>query len=341
MLRKQFKLQGFLLACALAVCCGLSNIAQALPFTSINQIYFFGDSLSDSGFFDLWPTVANPGAGIPTLPAGKAPTFTTFSGYTWSQYIARDIKGYTLPVYPGPVPANTLTNNSCCVIPGFSSGSLTGVNYAAGGSTTNSGGVGIPGTPTTFAPSLTTQVQTFLNTPGRSINENDVFFVWSGANDFIAVASTPSALPLAAKTAATNIAGQVALLSSRGAKKFVVLALPNIGSTPFAASLGDPKLQVKLNQLVFLFNSSLNQALGSVIKQYGVKILFVNVPLILTQHSYQFSNTTSPVCGAVPSSLYCTSTSNGYLFADSLHPTDMAHYILSQQIKGLILNWAA
>src|SRR5207249_2081903 len=106
---------------------------------------------------------------FPTLTPGKAPTFTTSGGYTWSQYIARDIKGVVLPVYPGPSPVDTITNNSCCTVTGFSSGILTGFNYAAGGSTTDSVGV-----TETWAPSLKTQNQTFLSTPGKVIQPNDV-----------------------------------------------------------------------------------------------------------------------------------------------------------------------
>src|SRR5471030_2961574 len=81
-----------LFASAVIVCCSLSNTAEAISFGQISQVYFFGDSLTDSGFNDLWS--------FPTpLPPGKAPTFTTFGGYTWSQYVARDVKGFVLPVY--------------------------------------------------------------------------------------------------------------------------------------------------------------------------------------------------------------------------------------------------
>ena len=310
---------------------GLINPVYALPFNGINQIYFFGDSLSDSGFNDL----------LPGLPIGKAPSFTTFSGYTWTQYLAHDLKGYTLPVYPGPVPADTITNNSCCVIPGLSSGSLKGINYAAAGSRTNSPGILI-----TQAPSLVTQVQTFLNTPGRSIQSNDIFFIWEGANDLLGAAN-PSDPPLvifkklshAAKEATDNIANQIALLISKGAKRFVVLNLPDIGSTPYALSFGSTKLSSRLTQITFIFNSLLNQALGRIIQQYGIQILEVNTPSILTQLSSQFKNTTSPICGDLPS-VACMNTSNGYLFADALHPTDMAHHLLAEQVKSLILNWA-
>lgn len=37
------------LSCAL-----LSSAAQAIPFSSISQVYFFGDSLTDSGFNNLF-----------------------------------------------------------------------------------------------------------------------------------------------------------------------------------------------------------------------------------------------------------------------------------------------
>ncbi|QEY50668.1 hypothetical protein [Legionella longbeachae] len=110
--------------------------------------------MTDSGYNDYFPT-----------PTGKAPTFTTYEGYTWSQYVARDIKGFALTSpaqYPITYPnlANDqVTNNttlpiqSQCPSPACPvSGMLKGIDYAASGSSTNSKGFAFK-----WAPSLHAQ----------------------------------------------------------------------------------------------------------------------------------------------------------------------------------------
>lgn len=342
------------------ICTYLPMLAHALHYNQISQVYFFGDSLSDSGFNDLWTVIGDPPT-IPPLPTGKAPTFTTYGGYTWSQYVARDIKGYFLPVYPGPNPPDTITNNSIYAVPGFVSGTLHGVNYAAGGSTTNSTGV-----VETWAPSLHQQVAYYLATAGGRADPNALYFIWSGANDLLALllqATFPTELQLltAAKTAATNIAGEVALLAASGARRIVVLSLPNFGVSPLAASLaastGNPNLPASMKTLSYTFNSMLNVALGRVLAQYHLYILFIdtytlidnvviateaNQAYTIAGQTFKFANATTPACTGVPSAIYCLPTApTNYLFADSIHPTGMAHRVLSLAVEQAILNWKA
>jgi outer membrane lipase/esterase len=344
-----------IISAAIFGCC-LSQASFALTFSQISQVYFFGDSLTDSGFYDA---ISPPP--LPAIPAGKAPTFTTFGGYTWAQYIARDIKGFVLPIYPGPSPADTITNNSSIsAVPHFTSGTLMGINYAAGGSTTNSIGESFP-----FAPSLHQQIAFYLSTAPQILDPNAVYFIWSGANDFVSLLGIPLPTELqllqTANTAAINIANEVATLSARGAKRIVVISLPNIGSTPLISELamtsGIATLPAMMKTVTFTFNSMLNQQLGAVIAQYGVKILYIdsydildNVilateagqPYVVAGQSFQFVNATTPACASVLPlpALYCPNTApTNYIFADTLHPTDMAHRVLSLEVEQAILNW--
>jgi outer membrane lipase/esterase len=342
-----------IVAGATVISCGLPGVAQAIPFSSISQVYFFGDSLTDSGFNDLWTFPA-------PLPTGKAPTFTTFGGYTWAQYVARDIKGFMLPVYPGPTPPDKITNNSIEVVPFFVSGTLNGIDYACGGSTTNSTGLG-----ETWAPSLHKQVTYYLSKSGGTADPRAVYFIWSGANDILTLlsgATLPTELQLlmTAQTAAINIANDAALLSSKGAKRIVVVTLPNLGITPLitgtAAELHLPGLPGELKTITFTFNSMLNQELGRVVSKYGTKIILIdsytlldNVilatkagkPYVVAGQSFKFVNYTSPACSTVTTSIYCPSTApQGYVFADTLHPTNEAHRVLSLQVEEQIKSWA-
>ena len=329
---------------------GVSGSAQALSASQISQVYFFGDSLTDSGWNNLWSFPA-------PLPTGKAPTFTTFGGYTWAQYIARDLKNFVLPVYPGPNPADLITNNSIYPVPGFGSGTLTGVDYAAGGSTTNAIGFN-----ETWAPSLVQQVEKYFSTTGGKADPNAVYFIWSGANDILgALSSNPTELQLLliAQTAAINIATEAAQLSARGATRIVVMSMPNLGNTPLimetAVAEGQPTLPATMKTISFTFNSMLNVALGEVIATYHTKILFIDIydlldqviaatmagqPIVVQGQSFKFVNATDPACSTVSSSIYCPSTApQGYVFADVLHPTNESHRIISLEVESKIQSW--
>lgn len=348
-------LRSAVLASMAAVCFSLPMAASALQFSAISQVYFFGDSLTDSGFNNFANAIANP---------SKAPTFTTYGGYIWSQYVARDIKGFALPtLYPAPLAGpDTITNNTTptngptggAVVP-----VLTGVDYACGGSTTNSTGFGV-----TWAPSLVQQVTHFLSTQPSNLDPNAVYFIWSGANDIFTVLAQPTPptqlqLLTTVNTAAINIASQVSRLAARGAKRFVVISLPSLGSTPFALQLAqlDPTLPGVLKNLSFTFDSMLNTQLGRIIQTQHVKVLYIDVytllqtvisttqagrPYVINGNSFQFVNYDSPACGSAPgSSLSCPSSApTNYIFADDVHPSDMAHRIISLYVENKILSWA-
>lgn len=340
---------------ALFFFCGFINVVYAIDLSKVSQVYFFGDSLTDGGFNDLWPTEGIPGQ---PLPAGKAPTFTTYGGYTWAQYLAHDIKGYPLPVYPGPSIPDLITNNTIYPVPSFVSATLAGINYAAAGSTTNSIGFS-----ETWAPSLHQQVTHFLQTwpAGQSLDPNALYFIWEGANDFLTLLfqpTLPTQLELlqTAQTAAINIANDVARLSARGAKRIVVMSLPNLGLAPLATNFGIPSLPALLKNLSFTFNSMLNTQLGYVIASYGIKVLYVDTYTLIDNvvsatkagqavnvagQSFKFTNYSDPACATVSSAIYCPSgTPSGYIFADLLHPTDMSHRVISLEVETLLQNWA-
>lgn len=367
MLKKIFKFAArtqvhmAVLASTAVVCCGVTESAQALLLSQISQVYFFGDSLTDGGFNNLFPE-SDP---------GKAPTFTTYGGYTWAQYIANDVKGFPLPTFP-PGVVDTITNNTTPLNgAGFVNPILTGVNYAAGGSTTNSTG----NPPLTYAPSLRQQITQFLITSPTRLDANAVYFVWSGANDILEILPTLPVDPVekqivllnTAKTAATNIANAVASLSDRGAVRIVVMSLPNIGITPAIAATGAAN-QSALQAVSFDFNSFLNQALGQVKQTHpSAKIMFFDTYTLLDnvvrsvqagksvsvrvsgqKHTFTFTNYTLPACGFSPgptftSAIVCPSSSQalvGYVFADSVHPTNTAHRYLSYSVEAALQNWA-
>lgn len=350
--------------------------AALAPLDQIRAVYFFGDSLTDGGFNNnlaVFPFVFP----VP-YPAGKAPTFTTWGGYTWAQLIAHNIGGLPLPPLPYAGSDDITNNTTPTNPPGFATvyPALTGVNYACGGSTTDSSGYSL-----FWAPPLTAQIQQFLSDQGNVLSGDDVYFIWAGSNDLLATAQVNAPIPAGCPTqpldkalacklktkaglVAKTIAEQVALLKQHGAKRVVVLKLPNLSSTPFMQleiaplypTLDPAALAVGVKNLVFFFNAELNKQLGLVDQAFGTSTMYLDTYSFLDEvikkaHARQgfvidgqaffFDNATDMACNSTPatltqSALFCppsSQTKKGYVFADGLHPTYEAHTALAAYVE--------
>ncbi|MBV9085500.1 MAG: hypothetical protein JOZ62_22730, partial [Acidobacteriaceae bacterium] len=170
----------------------------------VNQLFVFGDSLSDVGNTNTLTLGFSPGSnydhgrytdGPDTNPATRGPFGV------WVEQLA--------PKLNVPVPASSLNG---------------GTDYAFGGADT-AGGVLIP--------SVASQVQTFLG-DHPAAPSHALYTFWAGAND-IADGMNPL-------TAANNIESDIRILSAAGAKYFVWLNLPPLGYTPDAIAAGDSAL---------------------------------------------------------------------------------------------------
>jgi outer membrane lipase/esterase len=346
------------------------------PLDQIKGVYFFGDSLTDGGFNNN--LAAFPFVFPVPYPAGKAPTFTTYGGYTWAQLIAHDLIGYPLPPLPYSG-SDDITNNMTptnppnfvTVIP-----TLTGVNYASGGSTTDSTGFSL-----IWAPSLVAQIQQFLSDQGNVLSADDVYFIWAGSNDLLAAAQVNAPIPagcppqpldkaLACKLktkagqVAKTIATQVHILKQHGAKRVVVLKLPNLSSTPYMGleivplypTLDPAALKAGVKNLVFFFNAELNKQLGLVDQSFGTNTMYLDTYTFLDEviqkanakqgfiidgQAFYFDNPTDEACNSTPetltqSALFCppsSQTKQGFVFADGLHPSYEAHTALAAYVK--------
>lgn len=178
-----------------------------------------------------------------------------------------------------------------------------------------------------------------------------LFSVWGGANDVflaLALASNPAlgltpaeqeAVLLAYTiNAALNIGTRIGELAALNAQHFLVLNMPNIGSTPFAT---DVNRVAELTALSTLFNLVLDQTLGGLRAGFGLDIIefdtFKAQDNLIA--SGTFSNTTDPcfddsdVAQSIPRIL---GGCQGYLFFDGVHPTTAAHQILAQQLFAAI-----
>ncbi|PRP71891.1 hypothetical protein BUE93_04420 [Chromobacterium amazonense] len=230
--------------------------AMALPAAAhaYSNIYFFGDSLSDVGAFQLLPT---PTGGQWPLNA----RWTTGNGANWTDVLS------------GHYGLKSVANN-----PSNANTSKQGNNYAQGGAiaqdytsaTTNfpTAAAGIesvgPDNATKIL-ELPTQIQNYLTATGGKADANALYTVWIGGNDVIAALSTASSttgqkfITASAQAAATS----VAMLERAGAKTIIVPTLPDMSAAPLAIYASLQAVQQKLG----LTDNQVNTAYGAAWKQ--------------------------------------------------------------------------
>ena len=307
-----------ILAAALAV--AATPALAADTFSHFSSTVFFGDSLTDSGFYQP-VLVAQYGPS-----AGVAARFTTNPGLVWAEFLA-DYYG------SNAAPAWQLTTG------GIAGG--TGNNYAAGGATVGVGAGFPPSPPTQFAPSLTTQVNAYLAATGGAADPNALYTVWGGANDLFFFLNG-----LTTQTQFLGAAGQevqlVGALQGAGARYVLVPTMPDVGQTPFGLSQGAAG-SAAITQLVTAYNTTLFGGLA----QGGLRVIPLDTFTLLHEitadpGTYGFSNATTPACGAA-ASLGCTpanftdpSAALSYVFADGVHPTTGAHQVLAQYAVSVL-----
>ncbi|KIA81246.1 hypothetical protein QR66_05740 [Chromobacterium piscinae] len=230
--------------------------AMALPAAAhaYSNIYFFGDSLSDVGAFQLLPT---PTGGQWPLNA----RWTTGNGANWTDVLS------------GHYGLKSVANN-----PSNANTSKQGNNYAQGGAiaqdytsaTTNfpTAAAGIesvgPDNATKIL-ELPTQIQNYLTATGGKADANALYTVWIGGNDVIAALSTASSttgqqfITASAQAAATS----VAMLERAGAKTIIVPTLPDMSAAPLAIYASLQAVQQKLG----LTDNQVNTAYGAAWQQ--------------------------------------------------------------------------
>ena len=284
--------------------------APALAAGPYSQTVFFGDSLTDGGFFR------------PLLPASVRPVtgqFTTNPGLVWSQYLANFYGTGAVPNGNGQ----------------------TGTNYAAGGARVGINSTGALGP----IPSLATQVNNYLVANGGRADSRALFTVWGGANDLFAItnAGAPAATTIA--NAVTSEIGIVTQLQNAGAKYILVATVPDLGLTPAFRAQG-PAVQATGTALTTSYNTSLFSGLAS----RGLRVIPLDTFNLLREitaapAAYGFSNIAGTACQPqiTANSLTCNPSSyvtpdapNTYLFADGVHPTSRAHQIVSQYAVSVL-----
>lgn len=269
--------------------------AHAGPYSNI---YFFGDSVSDSGNVAL--VIGQP-SGVPQAVTGNS-----------------YIPGY--PYYPtgrfsnGPVwPEDFAAKFGLSAAPSLAGGT----DFAFAGART--GGPDVP------VPTLTTQSVMFLDRVSRKAPSDALYVVAEVGNDardaLLAMAggaNIPQTIAAAATAYANNLRSLVDSLRDAGATQFLVFDNVNLGVVPAIVSMGPDAAG-----LATALTASMNQALLARLDgEAGVRVFdtfsFLT-GVVRNPQTYGFTNATD-ACAAVIAADCST-----YVFWDGLHPTAAMH----------------
>ncbi len=271
----------------------------------------FGDSLSDNGNF--FAATGQP----------PAPYFNgRFSnGPNWVEQLAGAPMAGFFPV--GPV------NNA------------TSTNFAFGGARTD----GNPAVSVTDPPNISggtgAQITNYA-LRGGAFAATDTATLWGGANNIFQAIAGAAATPATAQAtmqgvavaSATNIGTQVGQLAAAGARRIIVLNLPNFSGLPQFA--GGPAAALA-GFSSSTFNSALLTSVGAAAAGApNANIITVDVAGVFTAlqanpAAFGFANATQP-CLSVLACVGNPAVQPGYAFWDGVHPTTAGHALIAATV---------
>lgn len=192
------------------------------------------------------------------------------------------------------------------------------VDRAYGGATTDGA----------FPLGLIAQVSAY--TGSATLEDNTLFAIWIGANDFLNGSTDYAA-------SAANIGTALDDLAAFGAEHILIINLPDLGSTP-------RNLGTEYEDGARMLSQGFNAALAAVIDAFQVANPDVNVyefdvyafmqAVAGDPDSYGFTNATQ----VSPSYDIADNFDNsaGYVFWDDIHPTTEAHEVIADQVLSIL-----
>ena len=306
----------------------LPAMAQAIDF---NRIVVFGASLSDPGnAFALTAQAIKPPHAelddflIPSSPYAIGGHHFS-NGATWIEQFARRI-GRDQDVGP----AYALSKHKA-------------FNYAVGGARARNDGIN---------QNLPDQVATFLFDVAYAAPSDALYVIDMGANDVrdaLAAGSLQQAQTIL-DDAFTSIARHLTTLHFFGARKFLVLNVPDLGLLPSVRIIDGlfPGAAAFSAQLAQSFNYYLDFVVGSLAADPSVEIARLDVygklnEIIANPQSFGFSEIALPCLGSSSQPSICPNP-NRHLFWDGIHPTLAGHGIFASEAAkalGAHLNYVS
>ncbi|MEH2136650.1 SGNH/GDSL hydrolase family protein [Nostoc sp.] len=290
-----------------AVAAGFVLFSFMLPTkasaASFDQLYVFGDSLSDTGnIYNLTEK------GYPPNPPYFEGRFS--DGPNWVDYLGDQLglKPTLFTTIPSAPPTQ-------------------GINFAIGGA---SSGLGNAVLPDPNLPGVLGQVRDFAETlkaNNQTADPNALYTVWGGANDLLFANS-----PNSSKNPISNISVALNTLIGAGAKNILVFNLPDLGQLPAAKTNGrNPTLLSKSSSE---FDLDLANTVSALNQNPNLNIVSVDIYSLFNQASaLGFTNVTES-CLSRPD--ICDPGNNKFLIWDGVHPTTAAHKLVADTALAAI-----
>jgi outer membrane lipase/esterase len=291
------RIRSFLRATLLSTLAAASMAAYAGPFSSV---FFFGDSLSDTGNVSIATGGAAPDPNQPYAPGRFS------NGPVWVETFAA---GLGLAGQANPALAR---------VPGYN-------NFAFGGARTGFSGQFEPAGVLTQVAGLWGQGMPI--NPNRA-DPNALYVVVAGGNDMRDARSIPNGdattRKAAAEAAFKNLVTAIEYLAASGARNVLISTLPDLGATPEAAFL---KLQAESTDATNQFNGLL-RSLPLGYAGLSIKLLdMADIAADVRNNPDDFGvNNTDLPCGAFAGNQGASCATS--LFSDALHPSAYAHSII-------------
>jgi len=305
----------FVLVTAFILCISTNSFAE-----NYKHIVAFGDSLSDHGGLSDYNDiiVANGGQGAPEswTNNGAAP----YGGDVWLDYLQDEWN-------------TTLDNNAI-------GGAMTLGHENAGIQALIDAGL-LPDL------GLTGQVTAYLASSPVYNSETTLFAIWIGGNDCLEFfrgeyyTADPTAL---IADSVGRIITQMGALYADGARKFLIINLPDLAKTP-AFNTKDPATQAQVRGVVTGFNAALASGLTGFASSHTDATLhsidaFTYLNSIIADDV--FDNSTLSYLKVDDSCNWDLESFNGtfdqFLFFDCIHPTTKAHELVAGKVADTIPN---
>ena len=286
----------------------------------ISSLYFFGDSLSDTGNVYAATTRLNSitfGL-VPVTPASPPYYNGHFSnGPVWTETVASRL-GHDSDAQPAGMSLGT-----------FGSISGAGHNYAIGGARTGTGGA--LGSFDSLVPTgILAQTNYYLS--GHTGDPNAMYFMLGGGNDLrdIAALTDPAAQFNAASTSAWYLAVSMYNLYQGGARNFFLMNAPNIGFIPESISAGrtgsGALASLYFNFFLDYYANLLDQLPGFELTQFDVYGFYNSVLADTATGGSLYGFTSLTPC------INNQSACNTSMFFDDIHPTARVQALLGNRV---------
>jgi phospholipase/lecithinase/hemolysin len=337
------------LAALLLAACGGGGDGDQSPAVRYDKLVSFGDSLSDVGTHKVGSIA---GLAAATGGGGRWTTNSPEGGEIWTERLAVQLG------VPKPCAAETGLQPNIAGLVGAPITPVTGCfSYAQGSARITSplgpNSIALQGIGQTnlglIAKPLADQMTAHLTASGGSYSGQELVVVLAGAND-VFMELNFIGTPLGAtdaQGAVVNVAtagatlGQLikAQIVAKGAKRVLVLNMPDVAGTPFAKGLGVDAVGL-IDTMVTQFNAQLAAQLQGVPEVRLADAYSVSKDQVANPAQYGLVNVNDVACGANRlgnTSLVCNASNtlagvdvSRYQFADNVHPSAYGHLLLTQ-----------